>query len=73
VFTISPLPRIHAHVERSGRPEAESAHGIVELEGAHAEVEQHGIRSFAPAHFRKNRTQTGEITMSQDDPVSRRE
>ena len=61
--------RIHAHVERTRLAEAETALGGVELEGAHAQVEQQRIGSV-PAFDGERRSQGGEGAGTETHPIA---
>src|SRR2546427_675646 len=59
------LRRVHAHVERSVRPEAEAAPRVVELRRGHAQIEQHPIDT-ARAQRVERRLQFAEARMDRD-------
>src|SRR5690606_13836346 len=63
-----PACRIHAHVERAVRPEAETARWIVELRGGDTEVEEHATARAATAVSRHERCKLGKRRVDERKP-----
>src|SRR5438874_1875732 len=61
---------VHAHVERGVDPEAEAARRIVELEGAHAQVEQYGVGAV-PLELGEHGAELAEARLAEDDALAR--
>src|SRR5439155_253241 len=60
--------RVHAHVQRTLGLETEPTRGVVQLERAHPEVEEHAVRSVA-AEVPENLRQVSEVRLPEDDRV----
>ncbi len=72
--------RVHAHIERTIGPEAESALGLIELRGRYAKVKEHAgawaslrIRRHESRELRKRRVLEREAQLAGEAPAARRD